>query len=179
MNAVKGGVDKINAKHHFEELIDSYQNLIFSICCKLTGDYFAAEDLTQETFLSAYRNMDSFMGQNEKACRIASNKCIDYLKSAGRRQIPSADEAFEGRADSSPGPEDALLAREIKATLLKRCQELKPPYDTIARLYFYEERSPDEIAAKQNKNIKTVQTQIYRARAMLRKCYEKERDTYE
>ena len=62
---------------------------------------------------------------------------------------------------------------------MKRCQELTHPYDTIARLYFYEERSPDEIAAKQNKNIKTVQTQIYRARAMLRKCYEKERDTYE
>ena len=57
----------------------------------MTGDYFAAEDLTQETFLSAFRHMDSFTGTNEKAwlCRIASNKCIDYLKSAGRRQIPS------------------------------------------------------------------------------------------
>lgn len=174
-------MDKINAKHHFEELIDAYQNLVFSICCKLTGDYFAAEDLTQETFLSAYRHMDAFPEQNEKAylCRIASNKCIDYLKSAGRRQIPAADEAFTDRADSALGPEDMLLAGEVKTTLLKRCQELKPPYDEIARLYFYEERSPDEIAAKQNKNLKTVQTQIYRARAMLRKRYEKERDTYE
>lgn len=173
-------MDNINGKDYFTELIDSYQNLVFSICCKLTGDYFAAEDLTQETFLSAYRHMDSFRGGNEKAylCRIASNKCIDYLKSAGRRQIPSDDEMLKEKTDISPGPEERFLEQEIKTTLLKRCRELKPPYDTIARLYFYEEQSPEEIAVRQNKNVKTVQTQIYRARAMLRKRYEKERDTY-
>lgn len=174
-------MDKINAKQYLTELIDSYQNLIFSVCCKLTGDYFIAEDLTQETFLSAYRHMDSFSKENEKAwlCRIASNKCIDYLKSANRRQIPSDEEAFKDRMDASFGPEERFLEQELKATLLTRCQELKPPYDEVARLYFYEERSPDEIASIQTKNLKTVQTQIYRARAMLRKRYEKERETYE
>ena len=180
MKAVKG-VDKIDAKQHLEELIDSFQDLIFSICCKLTGDYFAAEDLTQETFLSAYRHLDSFTDTNEKAwlCRIASNKCIDYLKSAKRRQIPADEETFKERADGSPGPEERLLEQEAKEALLRCCRELKPPYDAVARLYFCEERSPDEIALLQNKNKKTVQTQIYRARAMLRKRYEKERDSCE
>ena len=42
-------------------------------------------------------------------------------------------------------------------------------------LYFYDEKKAEEIAAEQGKNIKTIQTQIYRARAMLRKIYEKER----
>lgn len=176
-----GGVDQINAKQHLTELIDSYQNLIFSICCKMTGDYFAAEDLTQETFLSAFRHMDSFTGTNEKAwlCRIASNKCIDYLKSAGRRQIPSEDETFDTKSDEAPGPEEHMLEKEIQTTLLERCRSLKPPYNDIAVLYFCQEKKPEEIAASQNKNIKTVQTQIYRARAMLRKLYEKERAAYE
>lgn len=173
-------MDQINAKQRLTEFIDAYQNLIFSICCKMTGDYFAAEDLTQETFLSAFRHMDSFDGINEKAwlCRIASNKCIDYLKASGRRQIPSEDEVFEVRSDDSPGPEEQMLEQEIRTTLLKRCQSLKSPYHEIAVLYFYQEKKPEEIAAIQNKNLKTVQTQIYRARAMLRKLYEKERAAY-
>lgn len=171
----------INAQQQFTELIDSYQNLIFSICCKMTGDYFAAEDLTQETFLSAYRHLDSFTDTNEKAwlCRIASNKCIDYLKSASKRQIPSEQDVFEMAADSSFEPETHMLESEIKTTLFHRCSKLKPPYDVIARLYFYEEKKAEEIAAIQNKNIKTIQTQIYRARAMLKKLYEKERNAYE
>lgn len=136
-----------------------------------------AEDLTQETFLSAYRHMDALIGSNEKAylCRIASNKCIDYLKSAKQRQIPSDDAILSSQADCSLGPEGHMLEAELRATLLKRCSELKPPYATVARLYFYEEKTPEEIASAQNKNLKTVQTQIYRARAMLRKRYEKER----
>lgn len=34
----------------FTQMVHKYQNLVFSICVKMTGDYFAAEDLTQETF---------------------------------------------------------------------------------------------------------------------------------
>ena len=77
-------------------MIDQYQNLIYSICYRLTGDYFEAEDLAQDTFLSAYKNLSSFDGKNERAwlCRIATNKCIDYLKRAGRRSVPTEDSFF-------------------------------------------------------------------------------------
>ena len=51
------------------------------------------------------------------------------------------------------------------------CRKLKPPYDEIAIAYFYNERSPGEIAEARGQNIKTIQTQIYRARAMLREMY--------
>lgn len=78
-------VDKIDSKQYLTQMIGQYQNLIFSICVKMTNDYFIAEDLTQETFLSAFQKLSSFDGNNEKAwlCRIATNKCIDYQK---RRQ---------------------------------------------------------------------------------------------
>ena len=154
-------MERIDKQQHLTELIDLYQNLIFSICCKMTGDYFAAEDLTQETFLSAYRHIESFAGSNEKAylCRIAANKCTDYLKSAARRQIPSEESAWAARPDAAAGPEASALEDEIYTTLLKRCSGLKPPYDKIAILYFCEEKNAEEIASKQNKNVKTVQTQ--------------------
>ena len=74
--------------------MNQYGNLVFSICLKTTGDYFASEDLAQETFIAAYKAYDSFDGSNEKAwiCRIAGNKSIDYLRSAERRSVPTADE---------------------------------------------------------------------------------------
>ena len=83
-------VNGMNREEQLAALIDSYQNLIFSICYKMTSDYFASEDLAQETFLSAYKHLGSFDGRYEKAwlCTIAANKCRDYLQSAGRRSIP-------------------------------------------------------------------------------------------
>ena len=60
-------VGKIDSQEYLSNLIDRYQNLVFSICYKITKDYFAAEDLTQETFLSAFQHRASFEGGNEKA----------------------------------------------------------------------------------------------------------------
>lgn len=167
----------------FSALIDSYQNLVFSICYRMTSDYFASEDLTQDTFLSAYEHIQSFDGANAKAwlCRIATNKCIDYLKRAGARTVPTSDEELENSLSSytektatQKTPEKEVLEDEVRQTLLRRCKELKPPYDEIARMYYYEEIEMPEIAKMKNLNLKTVQTQVYRARAMLRKQYRKE-----
>ena len=180
MNAFKKmvEVDKISSEEYLAALIDRYQNLIFSICFKLAKDYHIAQDLTQETFLSAFRNRDSFQGGNEKAwiCRIATNKCIDYQKQAARKVIPTEDISLEMKNDIVGTPESVYLEKEVRAKLLRECKRLKPPYDEIATLYFYEEKKPEEIAIAKKRNLKTVQTQIYRAREMLRKVYGKERD---
>lgn len=171
-------VDRIEGEEYLAELIDRYQNLIFSICYKMTTDYYIAEDLTQETFLSAFRNRSSFQGGNEKAwiCRIATNKCIDYQKQAGRKVIPTEDISLECKQDVSATPETLYIENEVRAKLLKECKRLKPPYDEVATLYFYEEKNPEEISVVLKRNRKTVQTQIYRAREMLRKVYGKERE---
>ncbi|MDO4303868.1 MAG: RNA polymerase sigma factor [Bacillota bacterium] len=159
-----------------EELIDSYDKLVFSICYKLTGDYFAAEDLAQETFLSAFQKYETFDGTNEKAwiCRIATNKSIDYLRSASRRNVPTEDTFFETAVENKGSPEDICMEEEIKEQLERRCEGLKPPYNEVARAYYLEELSPREIALRLGQNVKTIQTQIYRAREMLRKIYGKE-----
>ena len=168
---------------HTEEqltaLIDSYQNLVFSICYKMTADYFAAEDLAQETFLSAYEHLRNFDGSNPKAwlCRIATNKCIDYMSHSGRRSIPTEDIYLESSmeaADTSKSPEAVCMEQETKEMLLMNCRRLKKPYDEIAKAYYYDEMDVREIAGSRGMKVKTVQTQIYRARSMLRKIYRKE-----
>lgn len=170
-----GEADAINRDEQLEVLIDRYQNLIFSICYKITADYFAAEDLAQETFLSAYEKYSSFDGRNEKSwiCRIATNKALDYLKHSSRKQIPAEDTYFTYQEDKRGTPEEACLEEEVREELYRCCKDLKPPYDEIALDYYYYEMDVGEIAEKRNRNVKTVQTQIYRARGMLRKHYGK------
>ena len=167
--------EKISNEQYYEYLIDTYQNLIYSICYKIARDYFYAEDLAQETFLSAYKHLSTFDRQYEKAwlCRIATNKCLDFIKRSDRQSIPTEDEYFLTQKDKEPSPEENILELEVKRQLSERCNTLKPPYREIAMDYFYRELPALEIASNTGKNLKTVQTQIYRARALLQKKYKK------
>lgn len=164
------------SESRLSELIDTYEKLVFSICYRITEDYFAAEDITQETFLSVFQKYDTFDGSNEKAwiCRIATNKSIDYVRNAGHRSIPTEDGFFAGVMEKRGSPEELCMEEEVKSSLEKSCESLKPPYDEIARDYYLKEMSAKEIAQSRNVNLKTIQTQIYRARDMLRKIYRKE-----
>lgn len=170
-------MEKIDAKDKFIRLIHQYQNLIFSICLKLTGDYFAAEDLAQETFVTAYQHWDEFDGENEKAwlCRIASNKAIDYKRAAARRIIATEDAELpqEALIDYNE-PVQKILNKEILEELEKCCNALLPPYHQIAVQYFLEGKSAKEISEQSNVNLHTIQTQIYRTREKLKKLFRKE-----
>ena len=85
-----------------EIALEQYERLIFSICYRMVGDYFDAQDVTQETFLTYYKVLERFNGQNEKAflTKIATNKCLDFLKQKRRKEMPSEDEVLESRGDS-------------------------------------------------------------------------------
>ena len=169
-------MEKINSEDFLENLIDNYGKLIFSICYQFTNNYFDAEDLAQETFLAAYRNYDTFDGAHEKAwlTKIATNKCLDYKKSASAKMVPMEDEYFTLLQTEENETEKNVLEEETKRYLKKICSELKPPYDQVATDYFYRQLSSKEIAEKEGKSIKTIQTQLYRAKAMLKRLWGKE-----
>ena len=158
-------------------LIEGYQKLIFSICLKITADYFAAEDLAQETFIAAYQNLHRLDGVDEKAylARIATNKSIDYLRGAKNRPIPTGEDFFRDLVDPQGRPEESCLEAEVRQRLEHCLARLPPPYDGVAAAYYLEEKSAKEIATERGLKLKTVQTQIYRARGMLRRMYGKEK----
>lgn len=165
----------MNSEERLVSWMEEYEKLVFSLCYRMTQDYFAAQDITQETFLSAFRHASDFDGSNAKAwiCRIASNKCVDFLRNAGRRQIPTEDEKIPEPVSQIGRPEEETLEKELRQQLLDACRSLSPPYDTVAEDYFYLEKKAETIAGEQEQNIKTIQTRIYRARNMLREIYRK------
>ena len=167
----------IDSKDNLKRLIEEYQNLIFSICLKITGDYFAAEDLTQETFITAYQNWDKFNGGSEKAwlCRIAGNKSIDYCRTSARNAVPTEEEEMvHVEPEEKDGPLREVMNKEVMAELRRCCQALSPPYDKVAVLHFLDGKTAKEIAEETGVGLNTVKTQIYRARGLLKKIYRKE-----
>ena len=170
-------MEKIDSKETLIRLICQYQNLIFSICLKLTKDYFVAEDLTQETFLSAYKHLDQYSLEAEKAwlCRIASNKCVDYLRAGARKDILTEEEAIHSLVQPArEEPMRQVLNSEILEELLFCCNALSPPYREVAIAHFMDGKTAKEIAQESQTNINTVKSHIHRAREMLKKSYRKE-----
>lgn len=169
-------VETIDREKFLEELMDKYSDLVFSICYNITKDYFSAEDLMQDTFLSAYKNYSSFKGGNDKAwiCKIATNKCLDYVKRGARNTYPTEDEFFGTMVSNGQSVEDQCLDSMVKEKLYNLCKELKPPYDDIAIKYFYEDIPATQISIMEEKPLKTIQTQIYRAKSILKNLWRRE-----
>ena len=167
---------KIDSKENLIRLMSEYQNLVFSVCLKLTGDYFVSEDITQETFLAAYRHWNEFDGKNEKAwlCRIAGNKCIDWKRRAVRKEEATEEEVLMEQPSEEREPLQEILCREVTQKLAESCKSLSPPYNETAESYFLKGLTAKEIAAESGVGLKTVQTRIYRARQMLQKTIRKE-----
>jgi RNA polymerase sigma-70 factor (ECF subfamily) len=153
----------------FTNLVKQYSALIFTVCYRLVKDYQEAENLTQETFLTAFLSIDSFVGSNYKPwlIRIAVNKSKDYLKSAYYRTTNAYDNQTldEIHSDKSNSIEQTETLESIKAA----CHKLPPPYSDIAILHYIEDKSFEEISDILDRPLKTVQTQVYRARDKLRK----------
>lgn len=165
----------IDTRENLIRLIDQYKNLVFSLCLKLTGDYFISEDLTQETFISVFEHYDSFDGKNEKSwiCRIASNKCIDYLRSSERRIIPTSNDEIPERITLTD-PLKMYEHKEIMQNLRIICESLASPYKEIGISHYCLGLSAKDISNATGVNLKTVQTQIARTKELLKKSIRKE-----
>lgn len=169
-------MDGICTEQQLAEWMEHYGNLVYSVCLKLTGDAATSEDLTQDTFLAAYRAADHFSGGSVKAwlCRIAANKSVDHLRRQKHECVEPEMTFREGTAPLQEEPMQRLLDREA-TVLLQRCIDGLPDrYRETATLYYEKGCTAREISEKTGQNLKTVQTHILRARQKLKQAYGKE-----
>jgi len=163
-------------EEEFRELVSKYEKLIYTICYSFTKNYFDAEDLAQETFLSAYKHLASLSNDNPKAylTAIAANKCRDFLKSPSRKTDSLTNEELSLIEDCSPSPEEELIQRDTNERLHRLCIRLKEPYRTIATDYFCKGKKLSEMSRESGRNQKTLETQLYRAKKLLRAMWREE-----
>jgi RNA polymerase sigma-70 factor (ECF subfamily) len=106
----------------FEELYKAHAGRLFSVACRMVGNPADAEDLLQEIFLSAHRKLDGFRGEAALGTwlyRLATNHCLDYLRSRAARtnQLTDALDDDRGPVDAGRG---GLAERSITKMDLER-----------------------------------------------------------
>ncbi|HGG0416583.1 TPA: RNA polymerase sigma factor [Clostridium sporogenes] len=163
-------------KEQFGDCIKQYERLIITICLSFTKNYFDAEDLAQQTFLAAYQNYERFDGSNFKAwlTTIAANKCKDYLKSKARTNVSLSEKEYESLKDRGDSPEETVVKKNTIERIYRLCNKLKEPYRTVAISYFCKDIKLSHLAKETGKNIKTLETQLYRSKKLLKDLWKEE-----
>ena len=104
----------------FEALVREYQRMIHSLCYRMTGSLADADDLAQETFISAYQHLAEFRDEARFSTwlyRIAVNQCLNWQKRQQRQELLNRQWAEEGLAS---GPEeDPGRAQRVQEALMK------------------------------------------------------------
>ena len=153
---------KAGCSRAFEQIVDRMKDRLFTYLFQLVRNEQDAEDLAQEAFIKAWRNLRKFDGRAQVTTwiyTIAKNSAFTHLRRRRNHQpIEELQEvlAVESRAPEGPGESIWKLARE-----------LKPKYYETLWLFYGEGFSLKETALILQTNAVTVRVNLFRARAAL------------
>lgn len=152
---------------HAESLhafVQRFQSAVFGLCFRMLSHREDAEDVSQEVFLRAFRNLSQWDPARPLApwlLTIAANRCRTWLSQRARRDLPA--EFAEMVADPTAGPPRLDLAEELQLAL----DRLREEYRLCFVLYHLNEMSLAEIAAITGSPPGTIKTWLRRARQEL------------
>ncbi len=156
----------------FGEILDLYQARIYNYAYRLVGDAEDARDLTQESFVKAYRALargEEPRNLSAWLYRIASNTCLDALR---RRRLiqwqPLENLLAVLGAAGARNPEEEVLRREQQTEIEHVLAQLPPRYRMYLLLRERESFSYQDIAAITGDSLEAVKVTLYRARERAR-----------
>jgi RNA polymerase sigma-70 factor, ECF subfamily len=158
----------------FNEVYTRFEEMVYNLAFRLSGNYEEAADLTQEIFLRIYRHLGSFGGRSSLKTwifRIAVNHCRDRLSRWRPLTQPLGDDPGEGEvayADPSRGPEELAVAADEGRRVAAGLAKLPPVFREAVVLRDIEGLSYEEIAEVLGVRIGTVRSRIARGRDQLR-----------
>lgn len=167
----------------FEQLLLEHQKNVYNLCYRMAGNPDDAMDLSQETFLRAWRCLDQHQFASAFSTwlyRLCSNICIDFLRRRRRQQtVPLTFEDADGEEqtyavpDAQPLPEEQVELKLTRETLAAAMAQLLPEHRAVLQLRVVNEMSYEQIADVLDIQIGTVKSCLSRARNQLKKILER------
>lgn len=167
----------------FEQLLLEHQKNVYNLCYRMAGNPDDAMDLSQETFLRAWRCLDQYQFASAFSTwlyRLCSNICIDFLRRRRRQQtVPLTFEDADGEEqtyavpDAQPLPEEQVELKLTRETLAAAMAQLLPEHRAVLQLRVVNEMSYEQIADVLDIQIGTVKSRLSRARNQLKKILER------
>lgn len=149
------------------EVFELYKDRVFALCRHMAGNVEDAEDLTQEVFVSAFRNIGSFRAEAAFGTwiyRIATNQCLNRLRKK-RPEVHSFDAAPPA---PGPSPEDMVVRKELNRRMEAAVAELPENLRAVFVLGTLEGMRYKEIAEILDCSEEAVKMRVHRARKRVR-----------
>lgn len=175
--AQKGNLDAFNA------LILHYQTQVYNLAWHLLHDSAAADDATQEAFISAYKGLAKFRGGSFRAwlLRIVANASYDELRRRKRRPTVSwedfgdmDEEANPHLSNGGPLPEQTIQQQELRAALERALAKLPQDQRMVLVLVDRMGLAYQEVADAMNVRLGTVKSRLARARGQMQQLLQEE-----
>ena len=145
---------------------------MFRVCLRYANDRSEAEDMLQEGFIIAFRDLKNYRGEGVLGAwlrRVMVNIALQYIRKR-KKLFPSVD--LQELGEQFQNDEDIHADLNAKA-LTKLIQQLPPGYRTVFNLYVVEGFTHKEIAEQLGITESTSKTQLFKAKAMLKGMLEK------
>lgn len=156
------------------DLYLAYKDRMYGICIRYAESTHDADDIFQEGFIKAYRDIVNFRGDGSFEGwlrRVFVNTALTYLKQK-RKSGFVFEENFEANDVMDEIDEDMQIMEDRQQLLLDLMQKLPSGYRTVLNLYILEDYSHEEISNQLNISISTSKTQLLRAKKYMKKLLE-------
>lgn len=155
----------------YAALVTKYQRMIFTLALRMVGNREDAEEVSQDTFVKAYKALDSFKGTSKFSTwlyRIVYNTSLDYIKK-NKRIILSEhiDEINEADIGSMQNALTYIEAKEKKQLIEKALLQLPEEERVLLTLFYFEELSLKEISEIVKISYDNVKIKLHRSRKKL------------
>ena len=170
---------KKGSQSAFNYLLDKFWNDVYGFQLKKTQNEYEAEDITIQTFSKAFKRLETFdenYSFSTWLIAISKNIHVDILRKKNSQlrinTISESTDKVNTIVDETPSIEDKLITEQNLAQLLQDIKKLKPHYQEVLNLRFFQEKSYKEISESLGEPMNNVKVKLLRAKKLLSEIIE-------
>lgn len=155
----------------FGKIVRKYQAMVTGLLYAGCGDLHRSEDLAQETFISAWKNLASLREPQKMAawlCQIARHRLLDHLRATHREETRKQKILETWEEPVAPPVDSALLSREEQDLLWRTLADIPQPYRETMVMYYRQGQSAAIVATAMETSEEAIRQRLSRGREMLR-----------
>ena len=168
---------KSGSQSAYNYLLNAHWNLVYTFQLKRTQDDFKAEEITIQTFSKAFNHLSTYDPKYKFSTwliTISKNLHIDLLrKESSEHKRVHKEFKLNSVIDKNPTAEDSLITEQNLSELLAHIKKLKPHYQEMINLRYFQEMSYKEMAKALDEPLSNVKVKLLRARRLLSDLIEK------
>lgn len=177
-------IEQARAGHQaaYKYLLDTFWGEVYAFQLKRTKNEYDAEEITIQTFSKAFDKLSTFDEQyvfKTWLITISKNIHIDLIRkknaSIRGKTADESNDKVNKIVDETPSIEDILISEQYLAQLLSDIKQLKPPYQEVINLRYFQEKSYKEIAAELDEPLNNIKVKLLRAKKLLSQIIETRR----